>query len=114
MTLNKKNDILDDIQNIMKHAVVIVPRIYTFLAPLNFEKEKPDVFHLQRSDVEYMIDKAEELAAKYRNIYIVPETHPLFAYYAGLKASTEEEEDTVFECNAFYLVFDAESRQYLP
>jgi hypothetical protein len=114
MTVNRTNEILDDIQFLMKNAVIIVPRLYTFLGPLDFETGPLDIFHLQKNDIEYMIDKADEMGAQYRNIYIVPETHPVFAYFAGTHASADDEANTAFECNSYYLIFDPESRQYIP
>lgn len=110
----KAVDILSDISLIMKNAVIIVPRVYDFLATIDFESNY-DVFHLQKlDDVKYMIDKAEELCAKYRNIYIVRETHPLFACITGKFCSSEEWYKTTFECNVFYLHFDKELKEYLP
>lgn len=111
----KLNDMLEDIAHIMKNAVLLAPRMFDKIEELKKIESDIDIFHLQDiGNFEYIFDKTEELCAKYRNVYILAETHPLMSCIAGMLAKPNWLESTNFECNVYYLVWDNKNSLFLP
>lgn len=105
---------LDDLNKLIREAVLIAPKGFTPLASL--DEFKPfDTFTMHMvNDIDLIIDKAEETIGRYKNIYLVDGSPAVLSFFAGLFASGEAFKETLFECNVFYLHFDVKTGQYLP
>lgn len=113
-------NILEDINEILKDAVIVVPNKYKFKSDISLLHPNIDIYHLQLVNEEdfydEMVDKIEILLSKYKNIYILKNTHPLFAVYAGYMSSPSWVEDRLptFQCNVFYIVYNKQLKEYIP